>query len=369
MKNKTTVRIFALALFAALLLPFSACGAANESSAPAGMKLATAKGADFRLYIPTSWNSNTAYGISGGYYSLSSQSDDLSDQSTVTMVKYDIDGELGAALPKANENGERCTYFFEHKLRPLLDIHAKGGVKLLEGHGSALLLGGKNAWQYHYSTTISSETLKFWQVVAEGENCFYVLTFTATEALYEMLKEDVLNIADSVKLGVIPYEPTEPAKPIDPNAGAPEGMKLASNDEVAYCFYVPTDWRIDTSERIFSAYAPDGNGVVSVIPYVPNGSLSAVEYFKQMEAQMKNTAGDEAYKVTAKQINDFDFAGGQALKCEYTWRVGDVTYHYFHLIVAYKSAFYNFTYAADSQEAYNNNMEDVKAMIKAFTFR
>lgn len=368
MKNKITVRILALALFAALLLSFSACAPANGTSAPAGMKLATAKGADFRLYIPTSWSTNTAYGISGGYYSLSSKSDDLSDQSTVTMVKYDIDAELAAALPETGVSGERSNYFFDHKLRPLLDVHAKGGVKLLEGHKTAALLGEKNAWQYHYSTTIANETLKFWQVIAEGENCFYVLTFTATETLYEMLKEDVLKIALNVKYG-IPYEPTEPAKPIDPNASAPKGMKLASNDEVAYCFYVPTDWRIDTAERIFSAYSSDGKAVVSVIPYVPNGSLSAVEYFEKMEAQMKNTAGKDGYSVTKEAVNDFDFAGGKALKREYTWRVGDVTYYYFHLVIAYKSTFYNFTYAANSQQAYNDNMEDVTAMINAFTFR
>lgn len=368
MKNKATVRILALALFAALLLSLSACAAANETSAPAGMKLATAKGADFRLYIPTSWNTNTAYGISGGYYSLSSQSDDLSDQSTVTMVKYDIDTELAAALPETNEQGERCNYFFDHKLRPLLDVHAKGGVKLLDGHKTATLLGEKNAWQYHYSTTVTNVTLKFWQVIAEGEGCFYVFTFTATEELYTMLMEDVANIAVNVKYG-IPYEPNEPAKPIDPNASAPEGMKLASNDEVAYRFYVPTEWGINTAERIFSAYSPDGKGVVSVIPYVPNGSLSAVEYFEKMEAQMKSTAGENGYSVTKEAVNDFDFAGGKAFKQEYTWRVGDVTYYYLHLIIAYKSTFYNFTYAANSQKAYNDNMEDVMAMIDAFTFR
>ena len=47
-----------------LLLACVSCmkGPESDASVPEGMKLATCAGADYRLYVPTVWNTNTDYG-------------------------------------------------------------------------------------------------------------------------------------------------------------------------------------------------------------------------------------------------------------------------------------------------------------------
>ena len=69
-----------LALLCALLMLLSlvSCAASEGEEVPANMQIASCAGADYRLYVPTSWVPNTSYGISGAYR-------DLSNQSTVSV--------------------------------------------------------------------------------------------------------------------------------------------------------------------------------------------------------------------------------------------------------------------------------------------
>ena len=75
MKKKLILRVVTLLLLCSFSLPtLFACAAKGTEEIPDGMQMATCHGADFRLFIPTHWNLNTSYGVSGGYYNLAKQS-------------------------------------------------------------------------------------------------------------------------------------------------------------------------------------------------------------------------------------------------------------------------------------------------------
>ena len=81
MKKNRFCRLTALLLCTLMLLTCVACAAEEGGeTSPEGMQNATVAGADFRLYVPTHWSANTAYGVSGGFYHLT-------QQSTVSLVK------------------------------------------------------------------------------------------------------------------------------------------------------------------------------------------------------------------------------------------------------------------------------------------
>ena len=371
MKQQFWIRIGALCLCLVMLAGFSSCAAKNPST-PDGMQIATVKGADFRLYIPTSWNVNTGYGVSGGYYTLSGESDSLSDQSTVSMLKYPISEEMANLMQtdlgeNAAKKEARARWFFENNLIQSVEKLVVGEIVELSESGKATTLGKLNARQYLYRATIHGEKLQFLQVIAEEKGAFYVFSFTATEGLYEMLAEDVKKIMYNITYGT-PYEPTEPVKEIDETAWAPEGMKLASNSDVAYSFYVPTDWSVNPMERIYSAYAKDGS-VVSVIPYVPSGEgISLLEYWGKMEEMMEKTADDEGYTLHKKIDTKATLGKGNALRCEYSYCVDGIEYRYLHIIGSSKGSIYNLTYTA-LPEHYESNLAAVEQIIQAFVFR
>lgn len=377
MKNRRFCRVVLLVLCAAMLLSLVACAPSGEDAekAPDGMQFATASGADYRLFIPTHWSANLAYGVSGGYYSLGTQS-------TVSMKSYPITEEMEKALSTSVSAGEstaasetdksdakspwrlRADWFYEKELKPLIASLATGGVSMEEINCVSVLLDGVNAQQYHARATLGDSELHFVQAVAERGGKFYVLSFTCENSLYPNLKEDYSSILLSFRFSEKPYVPTEPLKEI-PDGEAPEGMKLASNGDVAYAFYVPASWQIDANEEIFAATAPDGSSM-SVIPYMPGSDeiMSVPEYYEWNKAAMLKTAPNGFAEKSAEEIR---VDGVAAMRYEYSYAVGGVTYHYVQVIAVWRGMFYNLTYTA-LPENFDANLADVQSILDAFDF-
>jgi hypothetical protein len=227
----------------------------------------------------------------------------------------------------------------------------------------ATTLGGANAKQYHYSATVASEVTHFLHVIAEKDNRFYVFSFTATENLYTRCLEDVKKMLENFRFDE-EYTPVDAIKSFPADESTPNGMKIASGDEVKYILYVPASWSVTETGNVYGATAPDGS-YFSVIPYSLTESISVDEYFAQSEELMK-ASSKEQYQLIDKQV--IPFGSGNALQCEYEYTVGGVAYHYLQIIVGYKSMFYNLTYTALPQN-FETNRADVDAIISAFTFR
>ena len=280
---KLFTKAAALLLTLTLLLCLASCstGDATDEQTPEGMKLATCAGEDFRLYVPTVWNENIDYGISGAYYHLSTQS-------TVSAKKYPITPEMQSQMANAGEKGN-IQWFWEEYCLSVVKSYAFGNeVEQVEEPASAVL-GKLNAKQYHYTARVNGVATEFLQVVGEKSDAFYVLTFTIDATLYSALQTDMQNMIGSFTIPGTPYEPEGYQKVLDENAEAPEGMKLASNKDVAYLFYVPTSWTVEKQESIFAAYVEADKTSISVVPYMPAvESMSVAEYFAMVRKELED---------------------------------------------------------------------------------
>lgn len=364
MKNIFFGRVIACVLCMLILLSCVAC--ANEEGGeapPSGMQLATAAGADFRLYVPTHWSANTSYGVSGGFYHLT-------QQSTVSMVKYPITKEM--VLPSPTEENamqkERADWFYENQLLPQIEsMNPTGDVEKADQHGVEVLMDGVNAIQYHVKATVNGEDLHFLYVIGEKSNAFYVFSYTVTNGLYVMLVEDYVNILNAIRFAE-PYMPTDNAKDIDQNAQAPEGMRLASNEDVSYRLYVPKTWVVDQNQTVFSAYEPTDRSNVSVVPYMPSSDqpMSVMEYFEENKRLMEMTPNN-AFEPIGDGV-EVKLGNAPAMCYKYYYSIGGVQYQYMQIIAAYKGMFYNFTYTAQ-KEHYNAHIAEVDTILDAFEFR
>ena len=366
MDMKLFSKIASLLCCAALLFCCASCATVDEG-VPNGMKIATAEDADFRLYVPSVWNVNTAYGISGAYYNLSKQS-------TVSVVKYPITEEMTASMTEADiaEGGARLDWFWETECKSAVEAYALGGsLSVVEDEpaeeSAGVTLDTLNAHKYHLKATVKGDTVHFVHVIAEKDGSFYVFSFTVLDELYESLLEHVNSMLVNFVFAE-PYVAPDYVKSLDKDAEAPEGMILASNDDVAYRFYVPDDWAVNQNEAIFAASLKSDGSNVSVVPYMPEtDSMSVAEYFALCEEMMKNTAEKDGYELL-KTETDVDLGGRLATAYTYTYTIGKTEFQYMQVIAAYKTMIYSVTYTA-LPENFDAHLEDVNQMIDAFEFR
>ena len=358
---KQLLRLTALLLCAIVLLSAVSCVRDRDESIPEGMKLATAAGSDYRLYIPTAWNTNTSYGVSGGYYNL----DVLS---TVSVAKYEITQEMQEKIdqgePDNFEGGRLDWFWINYCLTAIEEMSLSGSVA--EFTTSPDLIHQLNARRFTTSSIVSGTTLCFMQIVTEREGAFYVFSYTADKEIYEALLAEVEKMLDNFVFAE-PYYPDSYIKDLSKDTSAPEGMKLASNDDVAYRFYVPTEWTVNRDESIFAAYLESDRSSVSVVPYSPEAnSMSVAEYFTMTEEALKKLAGD-GYEALGEPEKT-ELGGRQATVYYYTLTVEQTQYKYMQVIAAYKSMLYSMTYTA-LPENFDAHLSDVEEMIDAFEFR
>ena len=360
-KKRVSSRLLLL-LCLALSLTCVSC-ATKEYGVPDGMKNATAAGAEFRLYVPSVWNVSTAYGVSGAYFTMT-------QQSTVSAVKYPVSEELETQMAALDLKGSaRLSWFWEQECKSAVEAIALGGnVTAVEEETTATTLGTLNAQRYHLTATVKGETLHVVHVLAEKANAFYVITFTVADDLYATLVSHIESILTNFIFAEA-YVPSTYVKPIDPDADAPEGMKLASNGDVAYRFYVPADWTVNGDEAIYAAYLESDRTNVSVVPYMPDAdSMSVAEFFALCEDMMKSTAGRDGYELL-KTETEQDLGGRLATAYTYRYTLDGKDFYYKQVVAAYKSCIYSMTYTAASAELFDAHLADFERMVDAFEFR
>ncbi len=91
MKKRILLRLLASLLLLVTMLFAVSCVAEEDTLIPEGMQSATAYGATYRLYVPTTWSLKILPGISGAYYNVA-------QQSAVSVAEYPID-KSGGDMP------------------------------------------------------------------------------------------------------------------------------------------------------------------------------------------------------------------------------------------------------------------------------
>ena len=364
---KVYARLIAVLLCTVMLMATASCAKTSEEI-PDGMQIASCAGADYRLFVPTSWVPNTAYGVSGAYRSLDTQS-------TVSVMTYDVQlymEEMAADGVNTEESGARMEWFWKSQCLKPVECRALNQAVTVDADACiSTSLDGANARQYCYHGVIKGAEqteLFFLQVVAERNSRFYVFTFTATPEMFDLYRTEVEQML-SYFVFAEPYDPSVDArKKLDKGKNAPTGMKSAFDDDVAYCFYVPSDWEIRWNDSIYAAYVAEDKTSVSVVPYMPDVAvMSVAEYFEMSRTMMENMAGADGF-VLISDTEEATLGGRKATVYEYRLRVGGADYHYRQYIAAYKSMIYCLTYTA-TEDAYGLHLEELDAIVDAFQFR
>ncbi len=347
MKQPTLVRLLCTLLTALLLgsmLP--SCAATTE--VPEGYQYATCGGEYFRLFVPTQWTVNTESGISGAFLTSSAEI-------MVTMTQVDF-------TPDADSDATVLAQFTEDHLASLAHLEDFKQEKSFDS-----TLSGYRAKDITYVATVSDKDLRFRQVLTVVKERCYLFTYTAPADLFDGNLSIVDGILEEITFESFPFE-AEDTRKIPDDVTPPEGMKLVSDNEVAYRFYAPKDWIRDVSNGQNLVYVSETDrSNVSMMAYEPKDFTTYTVDTYWEECKEAYEAMFEQFEVISEKETTLDGGKRQAKVYEYTYTLGGVTYKT-RQTVCMVSMIYTMTYTA-LPENFDAHMEDVLKMEEALHFR
>lgn len=331
------------AMFLAIVFCLCVVGcSATDPDAPEGMKSATVSGEPFVLYVPQSWTSNTASGISGAYYAAV---DGLS-----VSARYFTPAE---AMTR-DEYLDMCM--------SALSLEYAASEFLLTENKAAATLDGRDAVRSSFEFKNGDTVIRASQICADVDGMLISLYIYCPKAELEARSEVVEEIRGAFKI----IGATESAPEVVTTKDTPDGMKLASDEDIEYRFFVPESWICDAKSGASEAYYPEsGRPNVTVTSYVPDLSMTVNDYFLMCEETYK--AELEGYErvgdVTERRVAD-------RLAYSYTFKTvaEGKTILVMQTIFVYDSSFYTITYTA-LEDSFGGHMADVEAMLGALKFR
>lgn len=339
-------RLLALSL-ALLMLGALLCSCrAGGDEIPENMQYATIAGSDYRLFLPVDWTLLTDTGVSGGYASLQ-------NQAYIYVKVYDNPEGLGVQDYWTTTHAQAIANAFP----------ASGGIT--HSDPNATTLGGLDAYFYTYEGTRDLVSYSGIETLCARNDKIYVLSFCARKDVYE----GYLNAFDTVKTNFIfsdtPFEPKDPVNTVDPDAEAPDGMQLASNDDVAYRFYVPDNWILDKYLPTSSAYVSEmDRSNVGVTVYMPEvDQMTAEEYWAMCLEELSGVFSPMLFVTTPTTLD-----GRPANMYEYSGIIDGKTYCFAQTIAAYRGMVYTVTYTA-TEENYFTHRDTYLDILAAFDFR
>ena len=343
-KNKL-VRLICT-LLAALLLTcgLSACAASTE--VPDGYQYATCGGEYFRLFVPTQWTVNTESGISSAFES------NTQARVSLTEVAY-ISNETSEASPLAQ--------FVDSHMAELAKLKDYKQEKSFDS-----TLAGHRAKDITYLATVGGKTLRFRQLLSRVSGRYYVFTYSAPTEYFDLRLDAVDEILENITFESFPFEGEDQRK--IPDVEAPEGMKLVSDNEVAYRFFAPESWIRDVKNGQNLVYVSENDrSNVSVMAYEPEdySTYTVEQYWSECKAEFE--ASFEDFTLVSEGETTLDGGSRKAKVFEYTYTLGGVTYHT-RQTVCIVGMLYAVTYTA-LPENFDAHLEDVIKMEEALHFR
>ncbi len=345
------LRVLALVCLLSLLLTtLIACESAEEDGEglPENMQHATVAGSDYRLYLPIDWNNLTSIGISGGYASQI-------NMAMLYVKVYD------------NPDALSLEEYLNSVYLPTLQAVFPGQTAFSSEQPTSAKLGGEEALALAYTGTRETIEYKGIETACAKGTKVYVLSFCARADIYESYLSVRSEVVDKFIFSSTPYVPDAPINTVDPNATAPEGMQLASNDTVAYRFYVPNTWVLDPNITGSSAYVSESNRTnVNVTTITPEKNYATpADYWKEHLTELSAYLTIDQASLT---YTDTTIADITASTCEYTADVNGTTLRFAQTIVAHKGILYTVTMTAQP-EHYDAHKADYQSILEHFSFR
>lgn len=325
-------------------------GCSGKSEIPDGYQYATCNGEYFRLFVPTQWTVNTLSGVSGAYVSQNTGN-------TVTMREVDF-------VPPTAE-GDDAKTAFEY----FIDAHRADIASLrnfAEVSSANTTMSGYRAWEIVYTASVSEKDMKFRQVLCKANDRYYIFTYSAFEEYYDVIGDDVDGILAEILFYSTPYNNGE-SKKIPADVELPDGMKLVSDDTVAFRFFAPDNWLVDQkSESCLVYFSQTDRSNVSLLPYMPADDQTTIEeYWKNTQLYYQNNLKDFAIVSVNTEVK---LGGLDAVEYVYTYSIGGVEYKTMQTVTVYSTMIYSMTYTA-LVENYDTHLSDVARMVSELTFR
>ncbi|MBE6667695.1 MAG: hypothetical protein E7607_05255 [Ruminococcaceae bacterium] len=337
-------KIIACLLILSLAVCAVSCGKKNDESsdAPEGMKSATVDGEPFELFVPMSWLGNTLSGISSATYPYT--------QGISVSARYiSTADDLDTYLRKFHD-----------------DLEGQKGYMPIEKNADTLL-GNEPAKRSTYSYVKGEESLRITYISVKRGDDIISLSFFCPASEYDNRTEDFEKIRTNFRF----KEKTFADGEVIIDEDTPAGMKLASNPEIEYKFYVPTTWACSPNSGASDAYFPESEKTnVVVTSYIPpnTGRVSVEDYFKDCERQYianfeEYTLISESPEIRKNPIEDMN------MYCyTFTVKAGGETVRIMQAVFAFNQSFYTVTYTARNEAKFNEHLEDFYKILDNFCF-
>ncbi len=326
------------AVLLCLLICFSAVGCSGDDT-PDGMHLVSLEGEPFKLYAPDSWVSNTSSGISGAFFTAT--------DNIAVSARYVTPEDTEQTL---SEYAEECIASYTASMKQF---------ELSEN--SASVLGGADALRLMYSAEVGEKTFTFCHYITKYNGDFISLTIHAPKDIYDSYTDQFTSIVDAFVLCEKSESPTDEVT----DKKTPEGMKIASADNIEYRMYVPSTWKCYSESGKSEAYYPEsGKPNVTVTSYSPTEKMTAEEYFKECEKQYKESIeGYELLSESERTVSERD-----AKVYVYSAKYGNTEIRIMQTVFVYMDLVYSFTYTS-LVDSFDAHLDDVNSMLDAFRFR
>jgi hypothetical protein len=318
-------------------------GCAQDDGVPNGMFSATIKGEPFTLFVPNGWTDNRDSGISSAYYGLN----------VIASARYYTPEDANTTLSDyVDEYIESCKQTYEDFSFTRKD--------------AAL---GKNTPAVRIEYDFSRDTLnesskaskaKAVQYIAMHNGDAIMLSFYCESSAFEEYAEVFEQIRKEFLFGE-----KSVVNDIATDKKTPDGMKLASEDNIEYRFYIPNEWNTDLSDGASIAfYSESGRPNVSVSSYSLREDMDAKTYFSLCEEDYKKTLeGYELISSEERKIHDID-----AVSYTYKTVYGSAELRLMQTVFIYNGSAYSITYTALA-DRFEAHLDDVEQMLSAFRFR
>lgn len=336
--NLKSVKIFCMIL--AILSIFFAVSCKNEGSdIPDGMQLASVEGVPFKLFVPTNWTLNTSSGISGAY---------LSSKAGISVSADCVEAGDGETLDAFLSE---CIEKYQNELEDFEKIEQ-----------SNVVVDSREAKKLIFSAKYKGEEYKFMYAFVKSESDFVVFCYKAKSDYFDTYISDAESMLEVFKLS---YS-GDTVRPDEKDKKTPEGMKIASGDNVEYRLYVPEKWIVNSKNAIAGAYySDDDRSNVSLTSYSPTQSTGLDDYVKSCEE-----AYEKIYNSFTLVSSETDKKLGErtARDNTYSFELDGKQYMQRQVICIYSDNIYSLVYTS-SPEKFDLHREDVEKIIKEFTFR
>ncbi|MBE6557627.1 MAG: DUF1795 domain-containing protein [Ruminococcaceae bacterium] len=349
------------ALLALCLLAGGLVSCASTSEVPDGYQYATCDGEYFRFFVPTQWTVNTESGISSAYI-VSSQN------AAVSMVQ----------IPFTVDESKETSPIQQFKEAHVAEISKLDGYEQEKYFEEGLEDQRSVDMTYKATVVIDSEgenkpeSRRYRQVLIYRvrEQRFFLFTYSAPADKFDTWLDIVDGILACITYETFPYE-GEHERKVPDNVTAPEGMKLVSDNEVAYRFFAPESWIRDVNNGQNLVYASEEDrSNVSMLSYdIGEDATYTVEKYWELCRQQYEASLENFTLISETDLKLHNGGKGEkdAKVYEYTYTLGGTSYHV-RQTICLVGMIYTMTYTA-LPEQYEAHLDDVKAMEQALYFR